>query len=111
MEERDLTTYFSIIDEGGDVEKDMDARRAINASNNQVNPIVDVKTLVLGMNCGCKRTNCLLFSPSLDQAVMIVTEYVTFSLIIVLYIMYSPCLLKVSLQASRNGEGGVQSNY
>jgi hypothetical protein len=59
-EEHELAPYFNIIDSGGDVEKDNDARKALNASNNQSNPLVDVRAMVLGCKCDCKRTNCLM---------------------------------------------------
>jgi hypothetical protein len=73
-QEHELAPYFNIIDSGGDAEKDNDARKAINASNNQSNPLVDARTVVLGCRCDCKRINCMLSNNSLDEAVSIVKE-------------------------------------
>ena len=71
----DLSDYIVVIREDEEVTgEDRVARRALNHAENQTEANVDVRAVVLGCQCCKKRTNCLLYTHSLDLATSIVKE-------------------------------------
>jgi hypothetical protein len=76
MADHEPEQHFNIIDDSEVLcNDDWYARRAILAANSQQIDNVDIRALVLNCLCCERRTNCLLFSVSLDLAIRIVTEY------------------------------------
>jgi hypothetical protein len=74
MEEEGKVNFFKIIDENEHVQEVIHQKGAVQSAHNQQEDGINLYALVVSCMCCTKRTNCLIWKHSPQDATAIVTE-------------------------------------